>query len=218
MSKPVNDVRASSHDARTENLVGYSALNWRAEIAAEREYLPIRDIRAPAGMTGDRAAIQGFLRLLPENPLQQSRGAPFSVLSAELSTLTAEENANLTDALQLRLQVSGFQFGPVEGCYKGTREAAFAVITPTYLDRMTVDSLARKYQQESVLHVDSDRTAQLFFLDTGTHGDAQRWAQVTEDHATARDAWTRDQFGNYYMLQPIASKSTVGYAIARGWL
>src|SRR5271166_3677150 len=167
MSKPVNDVRATSHDARYAGVVfSGSAKNAIKQAKAAPDYgLPDADLRAPKGMSRDRAALLGFLRLLGTSPLAQARGVPFSILSAEQADHDAPTNAAQTVRLRDRLADTGIQFAGVTGSYKGSREQSFAVITPTPVERMTVNALGAAFGQESVLHVDALRNAVLHYME-----------------------------------------------------
>src|SRR5208282_3986414 len=101
MSKPVNDVPDFSTDARYAGVVFSGSLkNAIRQAKNAPDYgLPDADLRAPAGMSRDRAALLSFLRLLGPSPLAQPAGVPFAVISAELAGdphgLNAEATADL---------------------------------------------------------------------------------------------------------------------------
>jgi len=220
MSKPVNDVRASSTDARYAGVVfSGSIANAIKQAKNAPDYgLPDADLRAPAGMSRDRAALLSFLRLLGPSPLAQSAGVPFAVISAELSTLNAEGNAPRTAALRRDLDKAGARFASVLGSYKGSRENSFAVLLPTYAGWHAVQVLGRRYDQESVLLVNADRSAALHYYD-GRCESVGTWTAV--DSVEGLDAWTQDGSGQYYAVKAPESKHSkysLAYALERGFV
>ncbi len=215
MSKPVNDVRSTSTDERYAGITFSGLISHALKQARESidHGLPDADIRAPASMSRDRAALLGFLRLLPANPLGQVPGIPFSVLSAEL--LNNSHNAERTVRLRQELQETGLQFISVVGSYKGAQEKGFAVLTPTVVDRMTVTALAEEYGQESILHVDAKRLAVLHYFASCQDVTIGIWAPVTD--VAGLDAWTLAA-GQYYAVKSKHSRFSVEYAQERGFV
>jgi hypothetical protein len=215
MSKPVNDVRSTSFDARYAGVTFSGPMRY-AIVQAKRapdHWLPDADLRAPASMNRDRAALLGFLRLLPASPLMQNPGIPFSVLSAEL----AGNRANDLRTRQLRGSLQGYalRFASVVGSYKGTQENGFVVLTPTVVERMTVNALAASYNQESILHVDGDRRAVLHYFDVCQDVTTGTWGPVAD--VSGLDAWTLAA-GQYYAVKSVHSKYSVEYAIEKGFV
>lgn len=217
MSKYVNDVRSTSSDARYMGKPFSGSM--RAAIAQAKrapDYgLPDADLRAPHDMSRDRAALLGFLNLLGTSPLDQARGVPFSILSAEHAQGSGIDNAEATARLRNHLQAAGLKFASATGSYKGTEENAFIVLTPTTVDRLNVMGLAQGFGQESVLHVDSERNAVLAYA-SGKTESVGRWQSVGD--ISGLDAWTRDNRGRYYATHKPKSKFSVDYASIRGWL
>lgn len=215
MSKPVNDVRATSTDSRYTGIT-FSGLIAHAlkQAKASPDYgLPDADLRAPANMSRDRAALLGFLRLLPANPLSQTPGMPFSVLSAEHAGNRA--NDLRTRQLRSKLQKNGLQFTSAIGSYKGVQENSFVVMTPTVVDRMTVTGLADFYNQESVLHVDGERRAVLHYFGVQQDVTLGIWSAVSSIEGL--DAWTLAA-GQYYAVKSAHSRFSVEYAQERGFV
>ena len=217
MSKPVNDVRSSSFDARYAG-VEFSGLIddaiTQAKVATEHG-LPDADIRAPRFMKRDRAALLGFLRLLPPSPLSQAHGAPFAVLSAELAGDPLGVNAEATADLRHDLEGEHLQFVSVTGSYKGSRENGFVVLLSGVIAWHTVLLLAVRYDQESVLLVNADRSAALHYTD-GRIEAIGTWGPVAS--VAGLDAWTRDSTGQHYSVKSKHSPYSVEHAIERGWI
>jgi hypothetical protein len=131
---------------------------------------------------------------------------PFAILSASRAD-TESTNIDRTGFLASQLKARGYDFARVVGCYRGKEEAAFIVL----LDREDtgfpeLTRLARRWGQESILHVDANRNAVLHFIrhETGgpdVNGQTQKlgvWRAVTEAAARALDAWTFNPATNLY--------------------
>ena len=217
MSKPVNDVRASSTDERYVGVVFSGTLDEAvAQAKAAPDYgLPDADIRAPKGMGRDRAALLGFLRLHGDSPLKQNPGVPFAVLSAELAGEPSAFNAQATAELQDDLERHGLRFVSILGSYKGAEENSFVALLSSVLDWHVVQALGRIYDQESVLLVNADRSAALHYADGRVEGIGQ-WTAV--DSVAGLDSWTRDALGQHYSVVSKHSKYSVEYAQEKGWL
>lgn len=215
MSKPVNDVRSTSTDERYAGITFSGLISHALKQAkdAPDHGLPDADLRAPANMSRDRAALLGFLRLLPANPLGQTPGIPFSVLSAELNG--NRYNAKRTARLRAALIDVKAQYASVIGSYKGSRENAFVVLTPTVVDRMMVTALAAEYEQESILHVDANRLAVLHYIETCQEVTIGIWAPVS--NVERLDSWTL-ACGQYYAVKSKHSAFSVEYAIEKGFI
>ncbi len=93
------------------------------------------------------------------------------ILSAELATSTKEANAFRTDALQDELEDRDFAYKIADGFYFGKGEVAFIVeVEDDHRFDLILD-MADFFNQESVLHIDRARNAQLIFLH-------QRWSKM----------------------------------------
>ena len=215
MSKPVNDVRSTSTDERYVGVV-FDGLYASEQAKDAPDYgLPDRDIRAPRGMSRDRAALLGFLRLLPLSPLKQAHGAPFALISAELAADPYGLNADATADLKRDLERAGLPFVSVLGSYQGAQEHSFAVILPGIVAWHTVQALASRYDQQSVLLVNADRSAALHYMD-GRIEALGTWQAV--DSVDGLDSWTQDTSGQYYAVKSKHSKYSVEYARAQGFV
>ena len=89
----------------------------------------------------------------------------YVVLSAELSTLTAEQNAERSGKLRKYLGDTCLDFDVAEGCYKGVKETAFVVQVKTFEVVPLLLETAAEYGQESILLVDSRDKAYLLFAE-----------------------------------------------------
>jgi hypothetical protein len=138
--------------------------------------------------------------------IDQPTGKPFSVLSAERSELTPEENATRTQQLGQLLKASGMPHEPTAGQYKyddGTisKEPSYAVQTPNANAKMQAQALANHFNQESILHVDADRNGAFHTIATGAETPAGKWAATTPEDAAAQSGSTRDADGQHYILK-----------------
>lgn len=136
---------------------------------------------------------------------------PFTILSASRSELTAELNAERSDLLERQLAARDLSFKRVEGSYKGEREISFLVLTPDDRAESLVLRLARRYGQESVLHVDANRYAALLFLhpdvggpDVSSVSGVGFWRSAAQAEAESLEAYTRDG-ADYYITSEVAS-------------
>lgn len=131
---------------------------------------------------------------------------PFAILSASRAD-TVSTNPDRNNLLSAQLKARGYDFAPVTGCYQGKEEAAFiALLDSSGPDFPELCRLARRWGQESILHVDANRYAVLHFINRETGGpDANgqtqslgTWRPVTEAVARALDAWTFNPATNLY--------------------
>lgn len=136
---------------------------------------------------------------------------PFTILSASRSELTPELNAERSAMLERQLAARDLSFKRVEGSYKGTRETSFLVLTPDDNAESAVTRLARRYGQESVLHVDANRYAVLLFLtpdmggpDVASISGVGFWRSAAQSEAESLEAYTRDGT-DYYITAEAAS-------------
>jgi len=93
---------------------------------------------------------------------------PFVLISAELSSLSQEENKQRTEELLARLQRADMAFKKVQGKYQGTTETSYLVVAMTASDRTFLEILGKEYGQECILYVDRDRLATLIYSDKVT--------------------------------------------------
>ena len=96
----------------------------------------------------------------------------------------------------------GLPFKCLVGSYKGTLEDSFLVTYDTYEQYEKVLKLARKFSQESVLMLNEDRDATLYYLESGDLINLGPFVSVLRKIAYSMDAWTLDlKTGNYYITE-----------------
>lgn len=127
---------------------------------------------------------------------------PFALFSAYLTSLDSVENERRTQFLAQQLTAAEVDWSNVTGAYKGSHEVSFLALLPNGDDSYafrTVERLCRAYGQESLLYVDGQRQATLYYLD-GRVEPIGVFHAVTEVDALERDGWTRDLAGTYYAV------------------
>ena len=91
-------------------------------------------------------------------------------ISAERSNLTKEENRDRTNSLSTILRglllVEGMTIELVQGYYKGTKEVSFKVTGD--INEAFFKVLSDKFDQESILFLDRDDNAILWFTESKT--------------------------------------------------
>lgn len=88
----------------------------------------------------------------------------FTVLSAELSTLSDSENVTRSLLLRDMLTDLNLEFLEAKGFYKGSEEISFIVSTPDVISFNAVADFAfKQFNQESVLYVDGNSVAYLMY-------------------------------------------------------
>lgn len=138
----------------------------------------------------------------PKLPVDLSGEKPFTMLSAEKSGLTPEQNAKRTQQLEGQLKAFGIKAMPAPGNYKGSTENSFAVDTSNPNVRNIVTQLAHTvHGQEAVMHVDAGGKATLAYADGRTEP-VGTWGPITPQEAQGRDSWTRDANGQHYGTTP----------------
>lgn len=122
-------------------------------------------------------------------------------LSAELSTLDSAENNRRSNILLGHLQQKGYNFKPLVGVYKGTKEKSFAVEVDT---RQLVDLLmvAKGFTQESVLIVDEKNKATLNFIGDKKKVKLGTFKIATKEVAEKHENYSFDpSTGRYFVVQ-----------------
>lgn len=115
----------------------------------------------------------------------------FTILSAELSTLSESENAKRTELLRQMLADIKVDFLEAKGCYKGSEEVSFIVDTPDIAVFNTVYSFAKKqFNQESVLYVDENQEATLMYSKDFEMEKLGVFGQVNPKRLETLDAYT----------------------------
>jgi hypothetical protein len=118
---------------------------------------------------------------------------PFVILSAERTGMHEEVNAWRTASLQHQLTHRDLSPLPVEGVYQGCAERSFLVFLPAvnqdYVLSMLI-GLARRWGQESVLYVDSNRESCLLYSDGRPALELGRWQTVDAIDAKVEESYT----------------------------
>lgn len=129
---------------------------------------------------------------------------PFYIVSGALAACDPQANKDRTDSLERWLRAEGFATVQVNGCYKGKREPAILVLDDrpgNDLCESAVIRLARQYDQESVLAVDSNRQARLIYCDGGHFETIGRWHAVGADTVINNpSASYTERAGQYYTV------------------
>jgi hypothetical protein len=107
----------------------------------------------------------------------------FSVFRSENNAMVNELNLHRTKKL---LDYHGIAYIEALGCYKGSKEQSLKV-PMTALS--IVQSIASKYNQESILLVDSASQSSLLFAN-GEMIDLGIFSQISEAVALQSEAWT----------------------------
>lgn len=120
------------------------------------------------------------------------------ILSAELSTLSDNDNFTRTESLESTLKGLGVRFKRVLGSFKGRKEVAFCIVG---CDESTVIDLVKAWGQECALVLDAARLA--YLIDgTGVSKLIGKFKVVPEDIALRHDAWTFDNVtGQYFVVE-----------------
>jgi hypothetical protein len=87
----------------------------------------------------------------------------FVILSAERGSNNPMQNSVFTDELESILKSNGYAYKKVEGRYKNQKEESFVVILNRSDSLTQLIRLASKFDQESILLVNSDRKAELIY-------------------------------------------------------
>jgi hypothetical protein len=126
------------------------------------------------------------------------RHTPFALLSAEKAG--AENNVFRSLELRSLLTEADFKFKPVKGFYKGEPEDSFYIELDGLDDIESIKTLARYFDQESVLFVNAYRTAILWNKESNQTKRLGKFTQVSEFIATTEDSYTYDIVNNGYYI------------------
>ncbi len=113
----------------------------------------------------------------------------FSVFRSETSVMQNEINLHKTRKL---LDYHGIDYTEVLGCYKGSKEQSLRVPMAAL---EVIKAIANKFNQESVLLVDSENRVSLLFQNNESMG-LGMLKEITEFEALNSEAWSL--IGNTY--------------------
>jgi hypothetical protein len=128
---------------------------------------------------------------------------PFVLISASRASWPCEANDDATESLRSQLAARDFDFVQVRGCYKGKEEDSFLVLCDPIADDYELGmliGLANRHGQESILLVDAQRHATLFYLGSDPEAIPGTFQAVSVTEARQCDAWTRRD-NVYYIIK-----------------
>ena len=117
------------------------------------------------------------------------------ILSASQSKL--HHSVNHTNHMELYnfLQSQKFGIKLVDDMYKGVKENSIFVQLNEFNDLERLKELVTKYNQESVLYLDSNRVASLHYCNSDKVDFLGKFTNVTEEVAKMHDCYTVDSQG-----------------------
>jgi hypothetical protein len=132
---------------------------------------------------------------------------PFVVISAERGEYTPAVNQWRTESLASQLEARDLRTIPMDGVYQGKAERSFLVFLPPEHAAYTLTmlrQLGRRWGQESILHVDANRGAELLYMDERTPIDLGQWQTVSAAEAANADGYTYSPDTDSYYLARVA--------------
>lgn len=109
-----------------------------------------------------------------------------AIISAELSTLTPNENSLRTSSLENALKTKGYIYNEALGSYKGSLEKSFIIDASEDIIKDLM-GLARFFKQESILVVDELQNAVLMY----SNGKNESIGQMNQiNSAKGLESWT----------------------------
>lgn len=121
---------------------------------------------------------------------------PFYLISAELATRSAKENATRTDDFETYLINNNISHKLMVGCYKGTQEYVFLI---TGVDIKKAQWLSKSFSQEAFIYCNPTRETDLIDTVTGEAVYLGKMTEISEADAIKLGNWTKDlETGRYY--------------------
>lgn len=121
------------------------------------------------------------------------------IFSAFESENSNEKNIDNTAIVESYLVEEKVPFKKIMGCYKGSNELAFIVPLSYYKQLLPT---INKYNQESVLIINADRKATLFYLKSGKNEQLGDFVNVSMEEAIDRESYAYDFANrNYYVTK-----------------
>lgn len=102
----------------------------------------------------------------------------------------AKASASTLQTVRHQLRTRGIKALMVIGSYKGTVEQTFCVEVKSQVDTDYVKMLCLMFEQESMLIVNNNNQASLFYFETKEITPIGRLQAVGKDIATKLEAWT----------------------------
>jgi hypothetical protein len=127
----------------------------------------------------------------------KGNNTPFVIISAK-----GAKNKDDTDLYGL-LDRIGFNPNRVTGAYKGISEQKYLVYVPAlHIDRHLKEliRIGQEFNQEALLFVDNERSAELIFTDGGAPYKLGHWKEIGADIPIEQDSYT-EYNGKYYICE-----------------
>lgn len=122
--------------------------------------------------------------------------AKLVIFSVEHKSLNPSDNVHHTEAIEEWMKLNDIPFQRLVGMYKGDQEASFAV--PGRFQRI-IESIARDYEQESILVRDHDLSCTLVYLKDNSTQDLGQWQEVQFEELQYLDSYTiEESTGRYF--------------------
>jgi hypothetical protein len=113
----------------------------------------------------------------------------FFIFSVYQSNKSRTDNEKESNFIFWKLSNAGIPFKQVDGCYLGEREESFLV--PAKYEKEIME-IAKAYNQESVLFVDSKRRGHLIYLEDNKTINLGTLQKVSDEQASNLEAYTYD--------------------------
>lgn len=120
------------------------------------------------------------------------------ILSAELSTLDKDTNAQRTAQLRQLLEDNELPYIQAIGSYQGVEETSFIVVVNEPQARSMVIEMGQMFNQECVLSKDVDGQCSLLYPDR--EESIGRMIAVPKERALKHEAWTYNPVTNTYFI------------------
>jgi len=125
---------------------------------------------------------------------------PAYIISASHVEDSQKQNDEATSLLELGLTRHKIPHKPVRGHYLGADEDSFLCVPRNDDDERLLLSFARIYCQESVLYLDEDRNATLFFTVGNDRINLGKFRETSRLNAAESEGWTFDPSTNTYYI------------------
>jgi hypothetical protein len=100
------------------------------------------------------------------------------------------------------LGAAGIAFAPARGSYNGTEEDSWICLARDPDEIARILRIARAWSQESILYIDEQREADLYYLESGNLETLGKLEHVTELEARMRSNWTQCLItGQYFTVK-----------------
>ena len=123
------------------------------------------------------------------------------IFSTDQTSKSPEDNAKNFKAAKLGLEAMAIHFTEVEGMYKGTKEQSLMVFTSGEYSFNQCVTLAKFFNQETILMRDNQNQAQLLFLDNSRPPERLgKLTEVSQELAEQNENYTYVPNTNKYFI------------------